>query len=255
MSEEKLAQMDDAYIRLRLAIRERESALRAAFTTYFGVSEQYRVQISTSEGAQVQWSNQTLTGGESYKNDYYSGVSFTMTAQPQAGYTFAYWLVNGAVVRDATLTVSDKLALNGTVTIRAICRRAQEGVLVIQEISTRGSDDWIKLSNAGTTPIELSNYYLSDDGTLPLKYQLPAVTLDAGESILINGKKNLYALGNYICNFNLKCGETLYLHHADGTLIEQLAVPLMTKAESYGRDPNSGLFVFFNDSDGERRTQ
>lgn len=247
--------MDDAYRRLTLSIQEREAALRGAFADYFGADETYRVTLQTSEGAAIQWDSQRLDGGSRYANDYYCGVPFTLTVQPEPGYVFAYWLVNGTARRGAELTVSDALAENGALTVRAVCRRAAGGVLTISEVSTRGFDDWIKLTNTGTAALPLARYYLSDDAARPLLYRLPAVTLAAGESLYINGRKSTHAIGDYLCNFNLKTGETLYLSDAAGRTLDALAIPKMGEQETYGRDLPSGRLVFFDDRDGKRRTR
>lgn len=250
-----VARMDDAYHRLTLSVRGREDALREAFAAYFGVEELYHVTLQTSEGAAIRWSNQRLDGGARYDNDYYCGVPFTVTAEPEPGYTFAYWLVNGAACRDLELTVSDALAQDGTLTVRAVCRPTEGGALLLSEISTRGSRDWIKLVNLGSAPVPLAGYYLSDDAAQLLLYQLPAVTLAPGESVYINGRRNNQVLGDYICNFNLKTGETLYLSDASGEVMDRLAVPEMGQQETYGRNLPSGRLVFFDNSDGQRRVR
>lgn len=251
---EQVAGMDDAYRKMLLSIRERESALREAFALYFGVEEQYHADFAAGEGANILWSNQHLGSGQRYENDYYCGVPLTLAARPDPGYTFAYWLVNGRVFYDAELTVSDALAQNGTLTVRAVCRRVQEGALLISEVSARGYDDWFKLTNVGTAGVRLANYYLSDDAAQPLLYQLPDITLEPGGSVYINGRKNTRDLGDYICSFNLKSNETLYLSDAQGARIDQLTIPKMGERETYGRDLPTGQLVFFDNRAGQRRT-
>jgi hypothetical protein len=254
LSEERLAEIDTAYDALVASVQEREGLLREAFTSYFGVSETYTVLVTADEGATVNWSNHCISGGESYENEYYCGVPLTLTAEAQPGYTFVSWLVNGVAVYGDTLTVTEAdRADDGTLEIQAVCRRADRGVLILSEVSAAGNDDWFKLTNVGTKDIKLSDYYLSDDAARPLAWQLPVVTLAPGESILINGKKNKHALGEYICSFNLKCGETLYLSDRDGNVQDRIAIPSMSVSETYGRDENGSL-VFFDNRDGSRRT-
>lgn len=253
LGDEWAARMDLAYRNLQLSIREREAALREAFTAYFGVEERYRVTFETSEGAAIQWSNQRLNGGGRYANDYYCGVEFPVSVQPEPGYAFAYWLVNGIACRDPELLVSDALAKDGALTVRAVCRPVQEGVLLIREVSAQGFDDWFKVTNVGGSAVRLAGYYLSDDAAQPLQYQLPAITLAPGQTVTVNGRKNSHAIGDYICNFNLKSGETLYLSDASGALVDRLVIPKMSGTETYGHDLPSGQLVFFNNRDGQRR--
>jgi hypothetical protein len=254
LTEERLAEVDAAYAALVASVEEREGLLREAFASYFGVSETYTVSVTAGEGATVHWSNHSISGGEVYENEYYCGVPLTLAAEAQPGYTFLYWLVNGVAVRGDTLTVTEADgAADGTLEIRAVCRRADRGVLIVSEVSSAGNDDWFKLTNVGTEAIRLSDFYLSDDAAQPLAWQLPVVTLAPGESIWINGKKNTHALGEYICSFNLKCGETLYLCDRDGRVQDCIAIPSMSASETYGRD-ESGSLVFFDNRDGSRRT-
>lgn len=245
--------MDDAYRRLLLSITGREAALREALSVYLGAEERYHLTLQTSEGAAVQWCSQRLDGGSQYENDYYCGAAFPLTVQPEPGYAFAYWLVNGTACREPELLLSDALARDGALTVRAVCRRIQGGVLLLREVSARGFDDWFRLTNVGTAGVRLSEYYLSDNAAQPLQYQLPDITLAPGGSVTINGRKSAHAIGDYICNFNLKSNETLYLSDASGARLDQLTIPKMGKRETYGRDLPSGRLVFFDNRDGQRR--
>jgi hypothetical protein len=48
--------------------------------------------------------------------------------------------------------------------------------VVINEVMSRpeGGPDWVELFNAGSTPVDISGWYLSDDPSVPLKYAIPA---------------------------------------------------------------------------------
>ena len=61
-------------------------------------------------------------------------------------------------------------------------RARQTSAVVINELMASNStildpqgdaDDWIELKNTGTTAIDLSGMYLSDDRANPLKWQFP----------------------------------------------------------------------------------
>ena len=45
-------------------------------------------------------------------------------------------------------------------------------------------EDWIELYNAGTTPIDLTGYYLSDNKINPTKWPIPSGILNPGAFIL-----------------------------------------------------------------------
>lgn len=55
--------------------------------------------------------------------------------------------------------------------------------------------DWLEIINDGSTPINLSDYYLSDDADDLLKWQMPGIELDPNQPLLIyaSGKDRLQA--------------------------------------------------------------
>ncbi len=67
------------------------------------------------------------------------------------------------------------------------------GQIVLNEIASRGTlvdesgekQDWIEIYNAGASPVNLSNYGLSDDALNPLKWRFPDLTLNAGGYMLV----------------------------------------------------------------------
>ena len=74
------------------------------------------------------------------------------------------------------------------------------------------------------------------------------------KSIIINGKKNYYSMGDYICNFSLNNQEHLYLFDSDiEETIEVLDIPRMSSKETYGRLENSNQFVFYDNSMNQRK--
>jgi len=67
------------------------------------------------------------------------------------------------------------------------------GQLVINEFSSKGSikdfdgktNDWIELINTSSNPINLSNYFISDNINNMSKWQLPEIEIDSMQKILI----------------------------------------------------------------------
>ncbi len=82
-------------------------------------------------------------------------------------------------------------------------------------ISQNGGNyyDWAELKNISSSPIELSEYYLSDDAETTDKWQLPNKTLGAGESIVIicSGSETLSNSEYYHSNFKINGDEQIYL--------------------------------------------
>jgi len=113
-------------------------------------------------------------------------------------------------------------------------------------------DDWIEIYNAGATPVNLANYYISDDPADPTLYQIPAsnsakTTVPAGGYLLIWADKDLDQGENHV---DLKLGaggESVVLTAPDGvTGIDNVLFGPQTDDISYGRETDGAAgFTFF----------
>ena len=105
-------------------------------------------------------------------------------------------------------------------------------------------DDWIELYNATDKPIRLDGLFLSDDLADPTKWRLPAVTILAGEFVIIwaDGDENA---GELHANFSLSAdSESVGLfesRNAGVKLIDSFEFPFLDIDVSYGRIPDGGL--------------
>lgn len=98
------------------------------------------------------------------------------------------------------------------------------------------NSDWIELYNNGSTDLDLSVYYLTDDLSLTTKWRLPEHDLSPGDFFLImlSGKDTSITYDH--ANFSLaQNGETLTLFNQLEVLVDELAVPELTADWSYGR--------------------
>ena len=232
---------------------KRAEEMARNFSSYFGLEETYSLRLSADEGVTVSWNNMSLTGNDGYSCDYLKDVRISYRTSVSPGYRFKYWLVNGEKVKDKVLKINGNEAEEGIVAVEAVAERVTGPLLLIAEVSAKSSSDWIRLLNAGTEEVSLSDYCISDSVTEPEKYSLPEKTLAAGESVIINGDKNYYAVGEYICNFNLRRGETLCLYNRTSGEMEKLKIPRMNAFETYGRSASLDRFVFYNNLDEIRK--
>lgn len=115
--------------------------------------------------------------------------------------------------------------------------------------------DWIELHNAGSTPVSLEGWSLTDDAAVPDKWKFPAHTLDAEGYLVVfasqKDKTNLPpracrtrspSLAGFHTNFRLGAeGEYLALIAPDGEVISAFApsYPPQRRDVSYGRVPGS----------------
>jgi hypothetical protein len=114
-------------------------------------------------------------------------------------------------------------------------------------------EDWIELYNPGPTPVDLSNFYMTDLLTTPTLWRIPNGTIiPAGGFLLVwaDGEPSQNNISNHMdlhADFNLRAaGETIALFAADGsTLIDAVVFGQQTNNISRGRWPDgAGTFYF-----------
>lgn len=99
--------------------------------------------------------------------------------------------------------------------------------------------DWLEIFNAGSTPVFLGDYALSDDETLEEFWMLPGRTIEPGEYLMIfaSGKDRAPVEGELHANFRLSAeGEYLGLLGPNGIPVFEFrpAFPAQTADVSYG---------------------
>ena len=163
----------------------------------------------------------------------------TVTVTSGTGYTVS------ATAGSASLTLRDNDASPAT------------SAVVINELMASNSaildpqgdaDDWIELKNTGTTTIDLSGMYLSDDRTEPRKWQFPAgTTIAAAGYLLVWADNDDGDSPGLHTNFKLSAdGESVVLSDTDANgnaIIDAVDFPALGRDESYGRMPEgTGAF-------------
>lgn len=132
---------------------------------------------------------------------------------------------------------------------------AVAGDVVINEFSASNStiqadqdgeyDDWIELYNNTSNAIDLSGYYLSDNGGNQTKWSFPnGTTINANDYLIVWADNDITQAGLH-ANFKLSAsGEALYLSNASGSLVDEIVFPVQTTDITYGRYPNgTGAFT------------
>ena len=102
--------------------------------------------------------------------------------------------------------------------------------------------DWIELYNAGTSPVDLDGYYLSDDSLQNTKWQFPVGTMVTAQGFIriwASGR-NVVVDTNYHTNFTIKQTknnpESIVLSNPLGIRIDMIRIKQKTQlGHSYGR--------------------
>src|SRR6185436_1076333 len=102
-------------------------------------------------------------------------------------------------------------------------------------------DPWIELYNPGTTTVELSGLFLTDDPAFPAKWPLPGGTSLCGHGWLLVWADGETAEGSLHASFRPSAsGGALYLYDLSGRLVDSLAYPALPANVSFGRTPDGG---------------
>jgi len=105
-------------------------------------------------------------------------------------------------------------------------------------------EDWIEIYNAGSSAVNLAGYYMSDDATDPLQWQIPATnasltTVPAGGYLILWADKDD---GADHLDFKLGAsGEDIVLLAPDGvTIVDQYTFTTQFEDVSFGRTEDGG---------------
>ena len=101
--------------------------------------------------------------------------------------------------------------------------------------------DFIEIKNASSSPVDLSQYRLSDKKSEPDRYRFPQVTLQPGEFFLVFCSG---LTGDNHAPFKISSsGETLYLS-TDSGIVDCIIVPAdLARDESYGRNGDRLVYM------------
>ena len=110
------------------------------------------------------------------------------------------------------------------------------------------SPDWLEIYNNSNDPIQLSDYYISNDFTNKLKWKLPTTNLQPHKWVIIYcSNRDLYT-PEYHANFKLKNRtDTIGIFFKNGSTIDVLVYDSMPADVSYGLQPDgNNTTVYFN---------
>ncbi len=152
----------------------------------------------------------------------------------------ASYLPTGAEHDIFIYTVVESFASNGVV-INEILASNDMG----QTDEAGEHEDWIELYNTNDFEVDLSGFYLSDNNTVPDKWQVPAGTVLPADSYLIIWADEDKDDGPYHASFKLSVGgESLLFSDSGLNVVDQMEFGAQTIDMGYARIPNgTGDFV------------
>ncbi len=106
--------------------------------------------------------------------------------------------------------------------------------VLLNEIMSTGTPDWVELYNSGSEAVDLAGYKLSDSGA---EWTIEALTIEAGGYVAFDCDKS--DVPNISTNFKISSGgEKITLLNAEGELIDEITTPDMSSqlGLAYGRE-------------------
>jgi hypothetical protein len=102
-------------------------------------------------------------------------------------------------------------------------------------------NDWVEIYNAGSIPVDLNGYHLSDNNKNPVKFRIDGSTVLPPGGFLLIWADEQGSQGKLHANFQLAgTGEEIGLYYLDGRTIDQRIFDAQTDNVSFGRTPNGG---------------
>lgn len=99
-------------------------------------------------------------------------------------------------------------------------------------------DDWIEIYNNSASPVNLDNFYLTDEFGNPYKWDLPDTTIGGNQYLIVWADKDENQAGLHT-NFKLSSyGEKLMLCYAFNQVIDSISFDLQFPDTSFARFPN-----------------
>ncbi len=98
-------------------------------------------------------------------------------------------------------------------------------------------NDWFEIYNAGASPFDLTNCYVTDDTTEKTQFQFSGISVPANGYLIIWASDANNSIGTDHTNFKLSAsGEVIYLYQPDGTtIIDSVSFGAQKTDLAYGR--------------------
>ncbi len=196
---------------------------------------------------------------ENASGTYFSNIPLKLSAEALPGFRFVRW--EGDAV-DTTTEIAPVFSTNASVTAVFEPTSFTPNNIVINEVQSRNDvtiadengefDDWIEVYNPDNVPVNLANFYFSDNPSEPLKWQIPdtdptKTTVPANGYLLLWADNDLSQGENHL-GFRLGRTDEVLITYPDATTLKQridfVDVP---RDASFGAETDaSSSYIVFN---------
>lgn len=219
--------VDILYLKMEAYLERRPDEIFEKLKEYFDVEQMYTLRVDApNEGGAVSLDALQLPAGEMYSGSFYTQADLVLQCRPAAGYRVVGWNVNGET------RVGSKLVLQGveegeTVTVCPLLQPVSGGGVLLSALMYRSDTNWAEVQNYGRQEVPLNGYYLTKNDEEEPLYYFPSVVLGQGQSLRILEDEGLTTedIGNYVGAFDLRKGDVLRLHNAQGQVLDEIRLP------------------------------
>ncbi len=195
--------------------------------------------------------------------NYADGTTVTITAKAaDAGWSFSHWIGDVAQIDDVNSATTTVNMANIDLEVQAVYKFSESsnhGAVTINEFMAENSStnmdmenynfaDWVELKNNAGIPIDLGNYYLSNDFENPTMWKIPDDTnvVPGEKKIIWMDKLNTGLHSSF--SLKRKADSELILFDASGNVVDYISYPQQYANYSYGREPVSNTWGYFADA-------
>jgi hypothetical protein len=214
----------------------------------FNRNNRHPVTLTTTEGGGAVMNSRPVAESQTEIGNYYNGTSVNITAKPYPGYAVSHWIANGIRIDTVNeITVEVDRARN----VELHFSKDANANIYISEVKATAfnsqANDWVEIHNPTDSAISTRGIYLSESNSNFFKWQMPARTIRAGETVrfITNDNSADSALKRTRLGFNIGFGERLRLTDAAGNVLSFIEVPLMNDDETLIRQ-REGRYTVIN---------
>jgi len=213
--------------RMRTFAERRPQYLRQYLSDFFELGQTAKWSMYISPGGLVKLNDHILLEDTTFRAIYFRNMPLQLSAEPQLGHRFLYWIVNGEQIKSREINILPSKKINSLRAVFQPYHHPLEDVLIINEISCNNKDagDWIELYNRSNQTILLNNWKLEDSKHV---FNIPKISIGAKEYLVLcqNAKKFKQAFpesynftGDFTFGLN-KRKEHIALYAPDGAVID-----------------------------------
>jgi hypothetical protein len=184
----------------------------------FGYGDMFTIEVINGEAVM-----NTLTGS---KARYFNSLEIPVSPALPRFTAFDHWTVNGTVVYEPDLVLSEKDAVEGRVELALYTREVLPPLLFVDAYSERSANGCLLINPTDQT-VSTQGLFLTDSPAHPFFWAIPDINVRPGEILELAGRGSTSPddLLKVRMPFRVQSGSVLLLFDKDGNRLDSVIVP------------------------------